>query len=80
MVTTFVDDLLQSEELGRPIADTLESLADRVRTIRTQDAIDTAGKAKVMVLVPGTLILLACMIMLFAPFIVKFYYQGSGAP
>lgn len=78
VVRTFVDDLVQSEELGRPIADTLESLSDRVRTIRVQDAIDTAGRAKVLVLIPGTLILFACLIILFSPFIVKFYYQGSS--
>lgn len=76
VIKDFVDDLVQSEELGRPIADTLEALADRTRVRRIQDAIDTAGKAKVMVMVPGTLVLLATMLLLFAPFIVKFYYEG----
>lgn len=72
----FVDDLVQSDELGRPLADALESLSDRERVRRVQDAIDTAGKAKAMVMVPGTLVLLATMLLLFSPFIVKFYYEG----
>jgi tight adherence protein C len=75
-VRFFVDDVLQSEELGRPVADSLEHLADRTRTRRVQDAVDTAGRARVMVLIPGTLILLASLIVLFSPFIVRFIYGG----
>ena len=76
IVKSFVDDLIQSEELGRPIADTLERLADRVRVRRVQDAVDTAGKAKVLVLVPGMLVLAATIVVLFAPFIVRYFYGG----
>ena len=76
VVKDFVDDLIQSEELGRPIAETLEALSTRTRVRRVQEATDTAGKAKVMVMVPGTLVLMATMLLLFAPFIVKFYYEG----
>jgi len=78
VVRTFVDDVIQAEELGRPIADTLERLADRVRIRRVQDAVDTAGKAKVMVLAPGMLVLVATLLVLFAPFIVRWYYGGYG--
>lgn len=76
VVRTFVDDLIQAEELGRPLADTLERLSDQVRVRRVQDAVDTAGKAKVMVLVPGMLVFVATLILLFSPFIVRFYYGG----
>lgn len=76
VVRTFVDEVIQSEELGRPIADTLERLSDRVRVNRVQDATQVAGKAKVMVLVPGLLVLLATLIVLFAPWIVKFQEEG----
>lgn len=75
-VRTFVDELVQSDELGRPVADTLEELADRTRERRIQEATEIAGKAKVKVLVPGMLVLVATMLLLFAPFIVKFWYQG----
>jgi tight adherence protein C len=76
VVRQFVDDVVQSEELGRPIAETLERLADRVRVRRVQEATETAGKAKVMVLVPGMLVFAATLLLLFAPFIVRYYYEG----
>lgn len=76
VVRTFVDEVIQSEELGRPIAGTLERLSDRVRVTRVQDATNVAGKAKVMVLVPGLLVLLATLIVLFAPWVVKFQEEN----
>lgn len=76
VVTALVDDLIQSDELGRPLADTLERQSDRVRARRVQEATETAGKAKVLVLIPGMLVLLACLLVLFAPFIVRYYYGG----
>ena len=72
----FVDDLIQSEELGRPIADTLQRLSDGTRARRISEATAAAGNAKVMVLVPGMLIFIATLIILFAPFAVKYYYGG----
>ena len=76
IVRVFVDDLIQAQELGRPVAETLERLSDRSRIRRVQDAVDTAGKSKVMVMVPCMLILLASLIVLFSPFIVRAFYGG----
>ncbi|MHC4991785.1 MAG: type II secretion system F family protein [Planctomycetota bacterium] len=75
-IKTFVDDLVQAGELGRPVADALERLADRSRIRRVQDATETAGKAMVMVLVPGMLVFLATLIILFSPFIVRYFHGG----
>lgn len=76
VVRTFVDEVIQSEELGRPIAGTLERLSDAIRVTRVQDANEMAGKAKVMVLVPGLLVLFATLIILFTPWVVKFKAEG----
>ena len=78
LLRTMVDDVIQSQELGRPVADTLARLSDRSRTRRVQDAVDSAGRAKVMVLIPGVLILFASLIVLFSPFIVRGVYGGYG--
>jgi tight adherence protein C len=75
-VRTFADDLNQAEELGRPIADALERLSDRSRQRRVQEATEKAGQAKVMVLVPGMLVFVAVLILLFAPFAVRYFYGG----
>jgi len=79
VIRSFVDDILQSDELGQPIAETLERLANRVRVRRVQDATEVAGKAKVLVLVPGMLVLVASLILLFAPFIVRLVYSEEMA-
>ena len=75
-VVTFADDLNQADELGRPVADTLERLSDSSRQRRVQDATEMAGKAAVMVLVPGMLVFLATLLLLFAPFAVRYFYGG----
>jgi tight adherence protein C len=75
-VRSFADDLNQAEELGRPIADALQRLADRSRQRRVQEATEMAGRAKVMVLVPGMLVFVAVLILLFAPFAVRYFYGG----
>ncbi len=78
VVKQFADEVVQSEELGQPIADALERMADRVRTRRIQDARATAGKAKVMVLIPSMLVFIAALLLLFAPFIVRFLTGTFG--
>lgn len=75
-VRTFVDDLVQGDELGRPLADIFERQADESRIRRVQEATDTAGKAKVLVLIPGMLVFIAVLLLLFAPFAVRWYYGG----
>ncbi|MFT5284750.1 MAG: tight adherence protein C [Planctomycetota bacterium] len=75
-IRSFCDDLIQGDELGRPLAEVFERQADQSRIKRVQDATDTAGKAKVLVLIPGMLVFIAVLIMLFAPFFVRWYYGG----
>lgn len=73
-VRLFVDDLVQGEELGRPLADIFERQADQARIRRVQEATETAGRAKVLVLIPGMLVFVAVLVILFAPFFVRWYY------
>ncbi len=75
-VTSFVDTLAQAESLGRPIADVLERFADRLREQRSQNAESLAGAAGVKVLVPGIIVLLGVMILLFAPFALRLIRDG----
>lgn len=75
-VQTFVDDLVQGEELGRPLAEIFERQADIARVRRVQEATATAGQASVTVLIPGMLVFAAVLILLFAPFFVRWYYGG----
>jgi tight adherence protein C len=70
-VREFTTSVLMAEELGRPIADELQRLADRARTVRLQAAETTAGSASVYVLFPATIMLAVVLLLLFAPFIVR---------
>jgi tight adherence protein C len=76
-ITSLVDAIVQSEELGWPLADTLERLADRMNAERMLRAQATAGAAGVYVMLPSTLVLLSAVILLFAPFIVSYIVTGS---
>jgi tight adherence protein C len=76
-ITSLVDAIVQSEELGWPLADTLERLADRISAERVLRAQATAGAAGVYVMLPSTLVLLSAILLLFAPFIVSYIVTGS---
>lgn len=76
-ITSLVDAIVQSEELGWPLADTLERLADRINAERVLQAQAKAGAAGVYVMVPSTLVLLSAILLLFAPFIVLYLVTGS---
>jgi tight adherence protein C len=76
-ITSLVDAIVQSEELGWPLADTLERLADRINAERMLRAQAAAGAAGVYVMLPSTLVLLSAVILLFAPFIVSYIVRGT---
>ena len=78
-VETFVEDLTGAEELGRPVAEIFERQAARARERRVQESLETAGRARVTVLVPGMLVFMASLLLLFAPFVVRYYYGGYAA-
>ncbi len=70
-IKSFVENVQQSEDLGRPLADTLERLSDRLAIQRVNNAETMAGKASVSVLLPSTLIMVSVLMILFAPFIMR---------
>jgi tight adherence protein C len=76
-VTSLVDAVVQSEELGWPLAETLERLADRMASERILRAQATAGAAGVLVMLPSTLVLMSAILLLFAPFIVRYLVTGT---
>src|SRR5262249_27356701 len=78
-VTSLVDAIVQSEELGWPLADTLERLADRINAERVLRAPAAAGAAGVLVMIPSTLVLMSAILLLFAPFVVLYLVTGSIA-
>jgi len=76
-ITSLVDAIVQSEELGWPLADTLERQADRIHSERVLRAQATAGAAGVLVMLPAALVLASAVLLLFAPFIVRYMVTGT---
>ena len=64
--------VLQAEQLGTPLAEVLKLQANLLRMRRSMRAERKAGEAAVKMLVPSMLILMAVVIVIFAPLIVRF--------
>jgi len=75
-ITSLADSMVQSEELGWPLADTLARQADRIAAERILAAQAKAGAAGVWVMLPSTLVLMGAVLLLFAPILVRFLRGG----
>jgi tight adherence protein C len=75
-ITAMADSIVQSEELGWPLADTLQRLADRLTSERVLRAQATAGAAGVWVMIPSTLVLAAAVLLLFGTILVRLLKHG----
>ena len=77
MLQSIVASVVQAEELGTPLADVLHSEATLLRLQRSVRAENAAAVASVRILVPGTLIVMAVVLAVFAPFIIRAVSQGG---
>ena len=71
-VREFVTAILNGEEFGTPLSRILRSQADQMRLKRSQWAEKAAGEAQVKIVFPGMIIMVACLLIIATPFIVKF--------
>jgi len=71
-----IDTITQAEELGWPLADAIEQLADRLNSQRVVKAQDTAGVAGAMVMLPSALVMASAVLLLFGPTIVRLLREG----
>jgi tight adherence protein C len=77
-LSALADTIVQSEELGWPLAETLERLSDRLAAERILRAQSRAGAAGVLVMLPSTLVLVSAVLMLFGPFVTRLLIRGLG--
>ena len=66
-----ISAVLQAEQLGTPLADVLKLQSNLLRMRRSMKAERRAGEAAVKMLVPSMLILVAVVLVIFAPIIVR---------
>lgn len=65
----------KSEELGTPLADTVQSLADELRLKRSQWAEKAAARAQVQIVFPGLIVMVACLMIVVALFVLPLLRQ-----
>lgn len=75
-VSAIVGSIIQSEELGNPLARIFRTQSDVLRIKRTQRAETIAGEAGVNMLLPGILVMASTVLIIFGPFVVNFIYSG----
>ncbi len=66
-----VASIIQAERLGTPLAASLKTQADVLRTARSIRAERIAASASLRLLLPSTLILIAVVIVIFAPLVMR---------
>lgn len=75
-VAAIVGSIIQSEELGNPLAKIFRTQSDVLRIKRTQRAETIAGEAGVNMLLPAILVMASTVLIIFGPFIVNFIHEG----
>jgi tight adherence protein C len=70
-VTELVFSLNTGEELGTPLSQILRNQANQMRMKRSQWAERAAAEAQVMIVFPGMLIMIACLLIVITPFILS---------
>lgn len=72
-VTALVGAILQSEQLGSPLAETLRTQADVLRLKRSQRAETLAGEAGVNMLLPAVLVMASTVLIILGPFVLNIF-------
>jgi len=75
-IGSIVGAILQGEELGTPLADVFRTQADVLRLKRSQRAETLAAEAGVNMLLPGILVMMACVIVILGPFVLNYLQSG----
>jgi tight adherence protein C len=75
-IGTIVSAIVQGESLGTPMADVFRTQADVLRLKRSQRAETIAGEAGVNMLLPGILIMMACVLVILGPFVLGNWVAG----
>jgi len=77
-ISSIVGSILQSEQLGTPLAQIFRTQADILRVKRSQRAETIANEAGVQMLLPAVLVMAATVIIILGPFLLSYVYSGLG--
>lgn len=77
-INGIIGAIIQSEQLGTPLADIFRTQADVLRLKRSQRAEMIAGEAGVKMLLPGVLVMMSTVIIILGPFVLNYWLLGLG--
>ena len=75
-ISSIVGSIIQSEELGTPLAEVFRTQSDVLRVKRSQRAETIAAEAAVRMLLPGVLIMAAAVLLILGPFMLNYLRIG----
>jgi len=75
-IDNIVGSIIQSEELGTPLAEVFRTQSDVLRLKRSQRAETIAAEAGVRMLLPGVLIMAAAVLIILGPFMLNYIHFG----
>jgi tight adherence protein C len=76
-INELVHAVVEGESLGTPVADMMRTQAEQIRQKRSQWAEKAAEESQVALVFPAMVIMVACLIIVVAPFILSaLYYSG----
>ena len=75
-IDNIVGSIIQSEELGTPLAEVFRTQSDVLRLKRSQRAETIAAEAGVRMLLPGVLIMAAAILIIMGPFMLNYLHFG----
>jgi tight adherence protein C len=75
-ITSIIGSIVQGESLGTPLAGVFRTQADVLRVKRSQRAEAVAGEAGVNMLLPGMLVMIATVLIILGPFLMRYVQFG----
>lgn len=77
-VAEFVAGVIEGEKLGTPLAQIFRVQAEQMRQKRSQWAEKAAAESEVALVFPAMLIMVACLIIVAAPFVLTAIFNPGG--
>ncbi len=76
-INQLTNAVIEGESLGTPVAEMMRTQADQIRQKRTQWAEKAAEESQVALVFPAMIIMVACLIIVVAPFILSAVFYGT---
>lgn len=78
-ISELVFAIVKGEEMGTPLSAILRTQADQIRLKYSQTQEKESAEAQVAILFPGMIIMIACLLIIVAPFVLQAWQASAGS-